>query len=87
MFRNATDSLSKSKNIVDELSDHNLMKVHARHLHRARIMHIGVNVASLEDDKSLQDAVLAIHASYMYTFLQTRSSKIIENHEGVTYAF
>jgi len=50
-------------------------------------MHIGVNVASLEDDKSLQDAVLAIHASYMYTFLQTRSSKIIENHEGVTYAF
>lgn len=86
MFENQPDSAQKAQKVVDELGRHAMTKMHARHIHKAKALDLGLNVISLEDDNRLQELVLSVHHSCMLTFEQTAALKLIENHRGTCYA-
>jgi hypothetical protein len=46
---------------------------------------MGLNVAMLEDDPRLQDAVLSVHHACVHTLSATPAFKMIENHKGVAF--
>ncbi len=75
----------KIERIVEELTNHALSLSHARHLSPATCMDMGLRVEMLEDDQTLQDAVLSLHHAYMLTMSQTAAFKIIENHNGAAF--
>lgn len=79
------DPVAKAAEIVAELSDHALTKSHARHLSASKCKAIGLNVAILEDDPRLQDAVLTVHHACVHTLAATPAFKMIENHKGVAF--
>lgn len=80
-----TGTEAKIKMIVDTLSDHSLTKSHSRHLSALVCRGIGLNVLDMEDNQSLQDAVLSLHHACMLTFENTPAVKIIENHLGTAF--
>jgi hypothetical protein len=45
----------------------------------------GINIADLETDQQLQDAVLSVHHATMHTLGASSSVKIVENHIGKAY--
>jgi hypothetical protein len=47
----------------------------------------GVKIAELENDWSLQDAVLSVHHACMLTVGNHPTNKLIENHKGVLLRF
>lgn len=55
---------------------------HSRHISREECKRVGLNVAFLEDNSLLQDAVLSLHHCYMILFDKWRYSKIVENQIG-----
>lgn len=55
---------------------------HSRHISREECKRVGLNVAFLEDNSMLQDAVLSLHHCYMILFDKWRYSKIVENQIG-----
>ena len=75
----------KSEAIVDNLANSAFSKSHDRHLSYSDCRDIGIKVNYLEDDTTLQDAVLSIHYACIHTLSATRAFKIIENHEGKAY--
>lgn len=85
MLRGQKDADEKADNIIKELGDHALTKSHARHLSLVRCDQMGLNVAALEDDSELQDAVLSVHHACIQTLSETPAFKIIENHNGIAY--
>ena len=76
---------SKVKQIMKTFADHKMQKSHARHISKKECEKVGLNIASLEENQELQDAVLTTHHAFMHTFTNTTSVKIIENHNGVAY--
>lgn len=85
MLRNTADAKAAADNIISELGDHALTKSHARHLSANKCRAIGLKVVMLEDNQSLQEAVLSVHHAYVHTLASTPAFKIIENHKGVAY--
>lgn len=83
MLSDDEDRDAKAARIVTELGDHALTKSHARHLSANRCKDMGLIVSMLEDDQSLQDAVLSVHHACILTLAGTGAFKIIENQEGV----
>ena len=81
MFRDLKDGRKKAKKVVQALTRH--QDGHDRHYHLADCQKMGLVITALEDDQSLQDAVLSIHHSYMHTLMNTPAMKIVENHLGV----
>jgi len=75
----------KADAILRELGDHALTKSHARHLSAKKCSEIGLTVRLLEDDQSLQEAVLSVHHACIHTLGATPAYKIIENHKGVAF--
>lgn len=75
----------KVPDIIKAFSDHKEQKSHARHISKQECIDLGLNITSLENSQSLQNAVLTTHHAYMHTFSNSRSVKIIENHNGVAY--
>lgn len=71
--------------ILGELGDHALTKSHARHLSYEKCKQIGLKVIALEDDPTLQDAVLSVHYSAIHTLTTTPAYKLIENHDGIAF--
>ena len=69
--------------IVNDLSDHQQMKAHSRHIGMKEAQKIGLNISQLEKDNDLQDIVLTIHHAYMHTLNSTPAIKIVENHIGI----
>jgi membrane-bound ClpP family serine protease len=86
MFKDDPDKAAKVKKVIDELGSHAVTKMHARHIHKAKAIDIGLKVVSLEEDNELQDRVLSVHHSCMLTFEQTGAIKLIENQTGTCYA-
>lgn len=76
------DSDNIAEKIATELGDHALTKSHARHISISRCKDIGLTIEALEDSQELQEAVLAVHHSYIHTLSQTPTLKIIENQNG-----
>ncbi len=85
MLKTESDRDSKAQKIVKELTDHALMKSHARHLSYARCKEMGLNVSLLETDQRLQDAVLSVHHACIHTLGATPAYKLIENQTGVAF--
>ncbi len=85
MLKDNPDKEKIIKKILEELTDHSITLSHARHLSIEKCLEIGLVVEPLEDDQKLQDAVLAVHHSYMHTLTSTLAFKIIENHNGIAY--
>jgi len=71
--------------ILQEFSDHKRNKSHSRHMSKEKCKEIGVSIVDMEDDNDLQDLILTVHHSFMHTFANTPSTKIVENHLGITY--
>jgi hypothetical protein len=90
MFRSEVpqERRRKSIKIVKELTDFRNNGSHNRHLHYEECHDIGLNVRSIEADfdPEFQDIVLTIHHCYMHTLMNTPAFKIIENHNGATFA-
>ena len=85
MLKSDPQKSQKAEAIVKELSDHALTKSHARHLSAAKCKSIGMNIENLEDDQTLQEAVLSVHQSCIHTLSATPAFKIIENHAGIAF--
>ncbi len=83
MLKDDPERDAKAQHIVDELSDHALTKSHARHLSPIRCKEMGLIVNTMEEDQTLQDAILSVHHACMLTLAGTGAFKIIENHGGV----
>lgn len=71
-----------SSNIVKVLTDHSKQKSHSRHVNIDECKKIGLKIADLESDQTLQDLVLTVHHTYMHTLASTAAYKIVENHSG-----
>lgn len=77
------DRTSKTKKIVEKLSDYRQTRSHGRHIGKSEAKEIGLVVEDLENDNELQDLVLTVHHAFMHTFSNSNCSKIVENHNGV----
>ncbi len=71
--------------IIAELSNHSVSKSHARHLSLKKCKEIGLKIAELEKDDTLQDLVLSIHHACIHTLSSTNALKIIENQNGIAF--
>lgn len=85
MLRSRDDRAEMAESIFRELGDHALTLSHNRHLSAEKCKEIGLTVERLEDNPSLQDAVLSVHHACIHTLSSTEAFKIIENHMGVAY--
>jgi len=85
MFAGESDAEDKAKRIVKDLSDHALTKSHSRHLPIERCEEIGLKITRLEEDQTLQEAVLSVHHACMLTLSSTPAYKLIENQKGVAF--
>jgi hypothetical protein len=82
MFAKDTEGSGKPEEIAKWFANYDEFKSHGRRVGLAKALEVGVKVTPLEDDKTLQDAVLSVHHATMYTFSGTPAVKIIENHHG-----
>lgn len=80
--RNIDERINKIKK---EFVDHSINLSHSRHLSAEKCKEIGLNVKMIEDDQAIQDAILAVHHSFIHTLTATPAAKIIENQKGVAF--
>jgi ATP-dependent protease ClpP protease subunit len=85
MFFGEADASTKAGIIVDALSDVDVHKSHARHIHIDACEKLGLKIERLEDNDALQDAVLTVHHCYMHGLSVSGASKIVENHKGTAF--
>lgn len=86
MLEQQENAAQNAADIVDYLSDHGETMSHSRHIGTDECKRIGLEIIQLEEylkDKDYQDCILSIHHSFMHTFSNSSSVKIIENHTGV----
>lgn len=79
------DAETKATAIVQGLSDVDVNKSHARHIHIDDCEALGLVIERLEDDQGLQEAVLTVHHCYMHSLSVSGATKIVENHTGATF--
>jgi len=85
MFAGQTEAKTKAAKVMKELADHALTLSHARHLSFQKCKEIGLEVKPLEEDNTLQDAVLSVHHACIHTLSATNAFKMIENHLGKAF--
>jgi Serine dehydrogenase proteinase len=85
MLKDDLEKDKKIKGIIEAFGDHALTLSHTRHLGISRVDEAGAKVISLEDDQSLQEAVLTVHHAAIQTFSETGCIKLIENQNGVAH--
>lgn len=85
MLKDETDPAAHAKTILDELADHSVTMSHGRHLSATRCKELGLKIVALEDNQSLQEAVLSVHHACIHTLSHSPAYKIIENHNGVAF--
>ena len=78
-------SPDKAEKIAKELANVATHKEHERHIHAKALRNMGLCIRDLEDDNTLQEAVLSVHHAFIITLSNTPSAKMIENHEGSAY--
>ena len=87
MFKSTSDK-KKIDKIVNTLNATNQTLHHARHYGIEEAKKLGLKIIDLESDQTLQDKVLSIHHSFMYTFsVNPHIVKIIENDQKKSYIF
>jgi len=86
MFADTEDPEQKADKVIAELGSHELTKSHGRHISIQRANDLGLEVFALESDDDLQEAVLSVHHACITTLAETRTIKLIENHNGVAFS-
>lgn len=71
--------------IISLFSSHAETKSHSRHISRKQCKSVGLTIENMEEDDSLQDAILTTHHAFMHSFTQSHAVKIVENHMGIAY--
>ena len=82
MFKGLNDSAEKASRIAKWFADYKRFQSHGRPVGYDQLKELDLNVRLLEEDQSLQDAVLSVHHAVMHTFARTPATKLIENHLG-----
>lgn len=86
MFQGREDASEQAKRTVAELMNYAEQTEHGQHYPASKCVEIGLEVAMIEEDQDLQEAVLSVHHAYVATFARTNAIKIIENaHKGTWY--
>lgn len=85
MLSGDSDAEAKAATIVQGLSDVDVNKSHARHIHIDDCETLGLKIERLEDDQNLQEAVLTVHHCYMHSLSVSGATKIVENQNGATF--
>lgn len=85
MLAGQSDAAAKADAIVQGLSDVDINKSHARHIHIDDCEALGLKIEKLEDNQDLQEAVLTVHHCYMHSLGVTSAAKIVENHLGAAF--
>ena len=86
MFKKNRKKHDKVKTILDELASHDASKVHDRHYDYIKCKKIGLNVTALEDNQTLQEAVLSLYHCYLLSIYRIPNAiKFIENQNGQTF--
>ncbi len=80
--RSREKGVAKARSIARALTDHARFKSHGRHISRDRAREMGLVVADLEHDQTMQDLVLSAYHATTQAFDATLAVKIIENHMG-----
>lgn len=88
-----TGMFARSKNrdiitlkIVDELTSHSSSKMHDKHYDCCSCKKMGLKIIEMESDQELQDAILAVHHSYVLSsYVIPNSIKYIENNNGQSF--
>lgn len=83
MFSGYSDAKEKARKVVEKLNEHELTKIHARHLNIDEAKGCGLLVEDVESDAELQDLLLTVHHCYMHTFANSAAIKIVENQKGI----
>ncbi len=84
MYDETTDKVTIDQ-IVASLNENIKSKSHDRHFGADKCRSFGLKVNMLEDDNSLQDAVLSIFHTTTITFSKSNAIKIIESQNGSPY--
>lgn len=87
MFSDRDDGEEKTaiiENIVNELSNLGVTKIHDRHLSIKKCQEIGLKIRPLahEENYEVKKALLELHSACDHTLRDNRIGKFIENHEG-----
>ena len=82
MFKDDKDASSKINTITEFLNEHQNSKNHSRHFNANDCIKKGLKITKMEDDQKLQDLILSVHHSFMQTFSEMPTAKIIENNIG-----
>lgn len=85
MFKGNKNADKKIKQIKEEFINHSVNLSHGRHLSAEKCKKAGLKIINLEDDPKINEAVMAIHHSFIHTLTATPASKIIENHKGTAF--
>lgn len=82
MFKNDPSGPTKADDIAQWLGEHGNFKTHGRPIGIDTARQRGLKVIALEEDQTLQEAVLSVFHATEATFETTSCFKIIENHLG-----
>lgn len=85
MLKGDPDAEDKVASITGKLCDHSSSVMHNRHFSHSELSAMGIKVEMMEDDDSLQDAIMTLHHLFMITFQKTSAVKIIESGEGSSW--
>ena len=88
MLSQYPDAAQRAEYIVDFLSDTGGTMSHSKHIGIDDCEKIGLTIERLENlmpesTIDFQDCILSIHHSFMHTFSNSSSVKVIENHNGI----
>lgn len=89
MYIDDSNKDKKVDKIIRTLCDHNISKMHSRHIGIEQATELGLKIVPLESDPDIQDLVLTVHHAYMHTFASSHAIRIIENHDsnGIIYNY
>lgn len=85
MLSGETNQEEKAASIVKGLSDVDDNKSHARHIHIDKCEDLGLKIERLEDDQTLQEAVLTVHHCFMHSLAVSGATKLVENQNGAAF--
>ncbi len=85
MFNGQADAAAKAKQIGEALGKHADFKSHSRFIPRDKLKDMGLVIDDLENDQTLQDAVLSVFHICTHTFGATPATKMIENQLGKAF--
>jgi ATP-dependent protease ClpP protease subunit len=85
MLAGDPDAKRKAAAIARYFASYKKHQSHGMGIDRDQARAVGVNVADLEADPKLQDAVLSVHHAAMHTLSSTGAVKIVENHLGKAF--